>query len=59
MAPSVSIRALKAWARKELPGRSVLQEVILAEANELSAEVFISRIPLYLRLPSLENEGSR
>jgi hypothetical protein len=51
----VDIRSLKEFARTELPRRSALREVILGDRDELTAEEFLVKIDVWLKLARMES----
>lgn len=51
--PLVSIRQFKLFAERSLPQESALSKVLVAEKDELAAEVFSSKCEVWLALIDL------
>jgi hypothetical protein len=51
---SLDLKRLKDWASSSLPCGSYLRELILSEANTLSRESFLAKLPVWLKLFDLE-----
>jgi hypothetical protein len=52
---ALDISKLKSFAIDNLPVGSPLREILLGENNEMTVDVFLARLPLYLRLSKLQN----
>lgn len=50
----INITQLKELVAQQFPIESPLRQVLLAEQDELETAIFISRLPIYLRLSSLK-----
>jgi len=48
--PKANLGPLKEFAREELPAHSTLQAIVLAEPDEMDAEIFLRKVPLWTRL---------
>ncbi|MEM3697092.1 MAG: hypothetical protein QXQ94_06285 [Candidatus Bathyarchaeia archaeon] len=46
----VSIKKLKEFAIYKLPKNSALREILISEENELDINVFLARLPVWLKL---------
>ena len=55
---NVNISKLKAFVEDSLPVSSTLRTIITNEDNELSIEIFLARLPIWLQLSKLENSGN-
>ena len=56
---TIDISRLRNFALDTLPPESPLREVLAAEANELRVDVFLARLPIWLRLSTLQKDGRR
>lgn len=59
---TVSLKALKEFARKNLLVESVLRSVLLAEDDELSSQEYLAKLDTWLKVMNLEfssEEASR
>jgi hypothetical protein len=50
----VNISTLKALVAERFPAGSPLREIIMNEANELAADIFLARLPVWLQLSRLK-----
>ena len=46
----IKINALKEFASQRLPRNAPLREVLLSEEDELEVDVFLARLPIWLKL---------
>ena len=56
MKKMIDIRSLKEFALREIPPDCPLREILLAEKDEIDADEFIVKVPVFLRLYSLKNK---
>jgi hypothetical protein len=56
MKKMIDMRSLKEFALRELPADWPLREILLAEKDEIEADEFIVKVPIFLRLSSLKNK---
>ena len=52
----VSMQSLKQFAQEKLPD-SALKEILMSEGDEISAQEFIAKLPIYLKLLKRVEEG--
>ena len=52
----VSKQSLKQFAQEKLPD-SALKEILMSEGDEISAQEFIAKLPIYLKLLKRVEEG--
>lgn len=55
----VDVRALKSFAFEKLPKGWPLREILLSDEDELDVNVFLARLPLWLRLSRVSSTRSR
>ena len=55
----IDMTPLKDFARKQLARDSVLAEVLSVESDEVDVYTFLGRVPLYLRLSSLDRSRKK
>ena len=48
----IKMKALKEFASQRLPRNAPLREVLLSEEDELEVDVFLARLPIWLKLSS-------
>jgi hypothetical protein len=50
----INIKQLKEFVEQQFPLDAPLRQILLAENDEVEVDVFVSRLPIYLRLNSLK-----
>lgn len=50
----VDLRGLKRFASESLPVDSVLRGILVGEDDKITADTFLARLPVWLRLSKLE-----
>lgn len=55
----VNICALKKFAWEQLPNNWPLREILLTESDEIDISTFLARLPVYLRLSSLNRSQNK
>lgn len=55
----VNLGRLKRFALESLPDRSILRALLLEEPDELSLDVFLAKLDIWLRLSRIEKAAWR
>jgi hypothetical protein len=53
----VNIKKLKEFAIHKLPKNSVLRDILISEEDELDINIFLARLPVWLKLSRFLKDG--